>query len=244
VPAYRVLLLCHLQLLQQVQRLRATLAAAPNGSKAGSPPAATAAMSPTATAAAGGGSAATAQAGFLAPESSMDIEAMACELLALGFLVQVRDGAQQQERTKTTRSCLQNLRHRFVVCLGWRSSAEAEPEYLAEPLVVEPRFREQFAIAHPTPAYEELLQVRTEAATLAYAVASMYVGIAATAVLHAALVIHVHAYCSFLALTGADQKDASVCAAEFVWCSQVAGWALLIKSRHHSGCMVLTVARR
>jgi hypothetical protein len=100
----------------------------------------------------------------------MDIEAMACQLLASGYLVQVRDGAQQQERTKTTRSCLQNLRHRFVVCLGWRSSAEAEAEYLAEPLVVEPRFREQFAIAHPTPAYEELLQVRSKAVMLACAV--------------------------------------------------------------------------
>lgn len=90
----------------------------------------------------------------------MDIEAIACELLASGYLVQVRDGAQQHDRAKTTRSCLQNLRHRFVVCLGWRSSAEAEAEYLAEPLVVEPRFREQFAIAHPTAEYEALLQVR------------------------------------------------------------------------------------
>lgn len=91
--------------------------------------------------------------------SSMDIEAMACELLASGYLVQVRDGAQQQERTKSTRSCLQNLRHRFIVCLGWRSRADAEPEYLPEPLVVEPRFRDQFAIAHPTALYESLLQV-------------------------------------------------------------------------------------
>jgi hypothetical protein len=101
----------------------------------------------------------------------MDFEAMARELLAAGYLVQVRDGAQQQERTKTTRSCLQNLRHRFLVCLGWRSGAEAEAEYLAEPLVVEPRFREQFAIAHPTPAYEELLQVRIGVAVLAHAFA-------------------------------------------------------------------------
>lgn len=146
-----------LQLLQQVQRLRIAFAAAPKA--AGSPPAANTATSPT-TEAASTGSAAGAQAGFLAPESSMDIEAIACELLASGYLVQVRDGAQQHDRAKTTRSCLQNLRHRFVVCLGWRSSAEAEAEYLAEPLVVEPRFREQFAIAHPTAEYEALLQVR------------------------------------------------------------------------------------
>lgn len=143
------------QLLQQVQRLRIAFAAAPKA--AGSPPAANTATSPT-TEAASTGSAAGAQAGFLAAESSMDIEAIACELLASGYLVQVRDGAQQHDRAKTTRSCLQNLRHRFVVCLGWRSSAEAEAEYLAEPLVVEPRFREQFAIAHPTAEYEALLQ--------------------------------------------------------------------------------------
>lgn len=91
----------------------------------------------------------------------MDVEAMACELLASGYLVQVRDGAQQQDRRKNTRSCLQNLRHRFIVCLGWRSSAHAEPEYLPEPLVVEPRFREQFSIAHPSPQFESILQVRT-----------------------------------------------------------------------------------
>jgi len=97
--------------------------------------------------------------GFSAAESNLDIEAMACELLASGYLVQVRDGAQQQEKTKNPRSCLQNLRHRYIVCLGWRSQADAEPDYLPEPLVVEPRFREQFAIAHPTPEYEALLQV-------------------------------------------------------------------------------------
>lgn len=85
---------------------------------------------------------------------------MACELLALGYMVQVRDGAQQQERGKTPRSCLQNLRHRFIVCLGVRSAADGEPAYLPEPLVVEPCFREQFTIAHPTPEYEALLQVR------------------------------------------------------------------------------------
>lgn len=103
---------------------------------------------------------------FLVPAASLDIEGMACELLAQGYLVQVRDGAaasqQQQDRTKPcTRSCLQNLRHRFIVCLGWRSSADGEPVYLPEPLVLEPRLREQFSIAHPTAEYEALLQVRT-----------------------------------------------------------------------------------
>lgn len=138
------------QLLQQLQHLRVAFAAAPSTSRGNSPPALNG----------GSPNAGAAGVGFLAPESSMDIEAMACELLASGYLVQVRDGAQQQERTKTARSCLQNLRHRFIVCLGWRSSADAEPDYLPEPVIVEPRFREQFAIAHPTAEYEALLQVR------------------------------------------------------------------------------------
>jgi hypothetical protein len=92
-------------------------------------------------------------------EARLDVEAMACELLAMGYMVQVRDGAQQQERSKTPRSCLQNLRHRYIVCLGVRSCGDGEPSYLPEPLVVEPRFREQFTIAHPTTVYEALLQV-------------------------------------------------------------------------------------
>lgn len=102
--------------------------------------------------------------GPLESQSSLDIEAMARELLASGYLVQVRDGA-QQERSRNTRSCLQNLRHRYIVCLGWRSSAASEPEYLPEPLVVEPCLREQFTIAHPTPQYEALLQVSPEPCT-------------------------------------------------------------------------------
>ena len=73
--------------------------------------------------------------------------------------MQLRDEA-QQDRTKDARNCLQNLRHRFLVCLGYRPVGDGEPVYLSEPVVVEPRFREQFAIAHPTPAYEATLQVR------------------------------------------------------------------------------------
>lgn len=89
---------------------------------------------------------------------AVDIETIARELLALGYLVQLRDEA-QQDKPRDTRSCLQQLRHRFIVCIGVRPSCDAEPQYLAEPLVVEPRFREQFAIAHPTAAYEAMLQV-------------------------------------------------------------------------------------
>lgn len=152
------------QLLQQLQRLRsAACAGSPNSSS-------------TAGGLLSGGSGHSDDAaacvlahdtpcsgpfGVVLDEAGLDVEAMACELLAGGYLVQVRDGAQQQERNKTPRSCLQNLRHRYIVCLGVRSAGDGEPAYLPEPLVVEPRFREQFTIAHPTPAYEALLQVST-----------------------------------------------------------------------------------
>lgn len=96
--------------------------------------------------------------------------------------MQLRDEA-QAERPKDVRQCLQHLRHRFLVCMGARGAAADAPaqqqaaagagaasgfvtdavgdaHYLPEPLVVEPRFREQFVIAQLTPAYEALLEVR------------------------------------------------------------------------------------
>lgn len=122
---------------------------------------------------------------------SADVAAVARALLAAGYLVQLRDEA-QTERPRDVRRCLQQLRHRFIVCIGARGAAPArsaaplpaavgasagdvaaaaaaaaisealggEDEYLADLLVVEPRFREQFVIAHSTPAYDALLEVR------------------------------------------------------------------------------------
>ncbi len=90
----------------------------------------------------------------------VDVDAVAQELLALGYVVQVRDGC---DKAKESKSCLRNLRHRFIVCLGYHAPGGAEPAYLPEPLVVEPRLRDQFVIAHPTPAYESLMQVRLSA---------------------------------------------------------------------------------
>lgn len=154
-------LLSGVQLLQHLQRLRSAAYAASSVSsgatglvQGGSSHSADAAACVLEASAAAGGS------NCHMSSEQLDIEAMACELLAMGYMVQVRDGQQQQDRSKTPRSCLQNLRHRFIVCLGTRSAVDGEPAYLPEPLVVEPRFREQFIIAHPTPEYEALLQVR------------------------------------------------------------------------------------
>jgi uncharacterized protein (TIGR01615 family) len=110
---------------------------------------------------ASGAAASTAPRGSLDPGGAVDVEGIARELLAAGYLVQLRDEA-AGERPRDVRQCLQQLRHRFVVCMGARGAGDdcggEEPHYLAEPLVVEPRFRDQFVIAQPTRAYEALLE--------------------------------------------------------------------------------------
>jgi len=88
-----------------------------------------------------------------------DVCGIARELLAAGYLVQLRDEA--EGRPRDVRRCLQQLRHRFIVCLGAQEGGGAAGGLLAEPLVIEPCFREQFVIAHPTPAYEDMLEVRS-----------------------------------------------------------------------------------
>lgn len=90
-----------------------------------------------------------------------EIEALASQLMAAGFLVQIRDGTRH---SKDARSCLRTLKHRFLVCLGWQPTGAAgsgtlAPTQLLEPLVVEPRFREQFLIANPSRDYGLLLLV-------------------------------------------------------------------------------------
>lgn len=165
-------------------------------------------------------------AGGGAGRCHVDVESIARDLLAAGFLVQLWDEGQQgEQRGKDARHCLQQLRHRFVVCIGaQRAGAAAAPgteaaaaggigeagpgggcggcrdvsgcgcgcggrgtvapaggagvaacagcscecdavvdlmaasEYLPDPLIVEPRFRDQFFIAKPTRGYGELLQ--------------------------------------------------------------------------------------
>jgi hypothetical protein len=86
----------------------------------------------------------------------VDVEGVARELLAMGYVVQVRDGC---NKVKDSKNCLRNLRHRFIVCLGFKSVHDQDGTYLHQPLVVEPQLRDQFVIAHPTPSYESLMQV-------------------------------------------------------------------------------------
>lgn len=60
--------------------------------------------------------------------SSTDVDGIARELLAEGYLIQLRDEA-AVERPKDVRRCLQQLRHRFIVCIGARAAQmHAVPE--------------------------------------------------------------------------------------------------------------------
>jgi hypothetical protein len=146
-----------------------------------------AAAAPLSRASSGAASGSSSARSGLEAAGHVDIEAIACALLAAGYLVQLRDEA-PAERPRDARACLQQLRHRFIVCTGARggtgdgggphhahagpgggpdpmvTDAVGDAHYLPEPLVVEPRFREQFVIAQPTPAYEALLEVRGDRA--------------------------------------------------------------------------------
>mmetsp|Transcript_11354 Transcript_11354/g.30959 ORF Transcript_11354/g.30959 Transcript_11354/m.30959 type:complete len:831 (+) Transcript_11354:1166-3658(+) len=112
--------------------------------------------------------------------TSQSVEDLATDLLSLGYLIQARDGgtssssssggvgkkAQEapqgggvQQANARAANSLRSLRHCFLVCTGWhQTSGSREAVLLEEPLIVEPRFKEQFLIANPTRAYEELLQ--------------------------------------------------------------------------------------
>lgn len=89
-----------------------------------------------------------------------DVELLATEMLARGYLVQVRVGSNQG---KDARACLRKLTHKFLVCIGYQhdepSLAGCGQHLLPEPLVLEPRFKEHFFIAHPTAGFEALVKV-------------------------------------------------------------------------------------
>lgn len=70
----------------------------------------------------------------------------------------VRAAADPGHRHNIQPSCLEKLRHEFVVVAGRADGS------LSHWCLVDPRFREQFAIAQPTAVYDRLLKVRRLAA--------------------------------------------------------------------------------
>ena len=58
---------------------------------------------------------------------------------------------------------LTKFKHRFLTCTGFHhqgsETADDLTTFLTEPLVIEPRFREQFEVADLDAEYEHLLEV-------------------------------------------------------------------------------------
>jgi uncharacterized protein (TIGR01615 family) len=84
--------------------------------------------------------------------SGIDYKLLAAELTEVGYDVSIKAPEPLVNGKNNKSRCLEVLDHTYLVCkVGHGSAAETE-------LVVEPRLREQFEIAHPTKAYARLLQ--------------------------------------------------------------------------------------
>lgn len=62
------------------------------------------------------------------------------------------------------RDCLKDLRgHRFMTCTGFQGGWAEEPLFLREPLIIEPRFKDQFVIKFGATdlSYRSVLAVRS-----------------------------------------------------------------------------------
>ena len=90
---------------------------------------------------------------------SSEVEGLAAELLAAGYQVQLRDGKSSTRTSLQGRDALKNPPHRFLVAIGSQGPHELWPSFVAEPIIIEPRFRDHFIIANPTAQYRALLQV-------------------------------------------------------------------------------------
>ncbi|EFN53007.1 hypothetical protein CHLNCDRAFT_58711 [Chlorella variabilis] len=88
------------------------------------------------------------------PDGQLDLSALVTQLQGLGYACYLKrnNPADPAHRHNVQASCLEKLRHESIVCAGRRDGS------LAHWCVVDPRFREQFAIAQPTPAYDRCLR--------------------------------------------------------------------------------------
>lgn len=78
---------------------------------------------------------------------SPDTDLLARRLTRMGYTVHIRTALGGGDGG----DCLRNLRHTFLCCTSAGSSQQPR-------LVVDPFFREQFVIAHPTPRYRAILE--------------------------------------------------------------------------------------
>lgn len=84
--------------------------------------------------------------------ASLDVSICAAELSADNFRVMV---ARTGNKHKDSRTCLQSLSHSFLLCYGKSTDGHSSSK---EAVIIDPRFREQFLIAHPSPKYEMVLK--------------------------------------------------------------------------------------
>lgn len=90
----------------------------------------------------------------LQPDGQLDLPSLVTELQDLGYACYLKQNnpADPGHRHNVQPSCLEKLRHEYIMCAGRADGS------LSHWCMVDPRFREQFAIAQPTPAYDCLLK--------------------------------------------------------------------------------------
>ncbi|KAL4437226.1 hypothetical protein ABPG75_004365 [Micractinium tetrahymenae] len=88
------------------------------------------------------------------PDGQLDLECLVDQLHDLGYACYLKHNnpADPGHRHNIQPSCLEKLRHEFIVVAGRADGS------LSHWCLVDPRFREQFAIAQPTPTYDRLLK--------------------------------------------------------------------------------------
>ncbi|GMH39949.1 hypothetical protein BSKO_07853 [Bryopsis sp. KO-2023] len=95
----------------------------------------------------------------LSEGGSPDIQLLKTQMEGMGYKVDVVGDGQPRKSQSAPSQMWKHLRHSFLVCYGVLGPAGVTLAYQKTPVVVDPRFKEQFAIAHPSPWFEGLLKV-------------------------------------------------------------------------------------
>lgn len=88
------------------------------------------------------------------PDGQLDLSSLVSQLQDLGYACYLKrnNPADPGHRHKVDPSCLEKLRHEYIMCAGRTDGS------LTHWCLVDPRFRDQFAIAQPTPTYDRCLK--------------------------------------------------------------------------------------
>lgn len=94
----------------------------------------------------------------LGEDGNPDIQVLKTQLEGLGYRLDIV-GKSQRPKIQAPSQMWKHLRHSFLLCYGVMGPGGVTLAYQQTPVVVDPRFKEQFAIAHPSPWFEGLLKV-------------------------------------------------------------------------------------